>query len=55
MAISSGTPKISIDRTKTLSQEAHLGHNRWHPDITPVIEVEQGQVIGIETRDAPKS
>jgi formamidase len=52
MTTSSGSPKISIDRSKTLAQEPDLGHNRWHPAITPVIEVEPGQVIGIETRDA---
>lgn len=52
MTTSSGSPKISIDRSKTLAQEPGLGHNRWHPDITPVIEVEPGQVIGMETRDA---
>ena len=43
---------ISIDRSKPLAQEAHVGHNRWHPDIKPVCEVDPGQVIGIETRDA---
>ena len=43
---------IAIDRAKTLSQEPGTGHNRWHPDIPPIVKVEQGQVVGIETRDA---
>ncbi len=43
---------IKIDRDKKLGDEADVGHNRWHPDIRPVAEVEPGQVIGIETRDA---
>ncbi len=43
---------ISIDRSKTLQEERTCGHNRWHPDITPAAEVEPGQVIGLETRDA---
>jgi formamidase len=43
---------ISVDRNKPLAEQPHLGHNRWHPDIPPTIEVEPGQVIGIETRDA---
>ena len=43
---------IEIDRSKQLGDEADVGHNRWHPDISPVAEVEPGQVIGIETRDA---
>ena len=29
---------ISIDRTKRLREEPRKGHNRWHPDIAPVIE-----------------
>ena len=43
---------ISIDRSKTLQEEPASGHNRWHPDIAPVAEVEPGLVIGLETRDA---
>ena len=43
---------ISIDRSKTLQEERTYGHNRWHPDITPAAEVEPGQVVGLETRDA---
>ena len=43
---------IAIDRSKTLQEEPACGHNRWHPDIEPVAEVEPGQVVGLETRDA---
>lgn len=43
---------IKIDRSKQLGDEQEVGHNRWHPDIKPVAEVEQGQTVGIETRDA---
>ena len=43
---------IAVDRAKTLSQEPGRGHNRWHPDIPSIVRVEQGQVVGIETRDA---
>ncbi|MGE0826847.1 MAG: acetamidase/formamidase family protein [Candidatus Binatia bacterium] len=43
---------IAIDRNKTLGEEAATGHNRWHPDIAPVVRVEPGQVVGLETRDA---
>jgi formamidase len=43
---------ISIDRTKRLREEPHKGHNRWHPDIPPVIEVEPGEEVTLETRDA---
>jgi len=43
---------LAIDRSKRLADEPATGHNRWHPDIPPVAEVEPGQVVGIETRDA---
>src|SRR6185436_13710138 len=43
---------ISIDRTKRLREEPHKGHNRWHPDIAPVIEVAPGEEVTLETRDA---
>ena len=43
---------ISIDRTKRLREEPHTGHNRWHPDIPPVIEAEPGEEVTLETRDA---
>jgi formamidase len=43
---------ISIDRTKRLREEPQKGHNRWHPDIAPVIEVEPGEEVTLETRDA---
>ena len=43
---------IEIDRTKRLKQEPAKGHNRWHPDITPVIEADPGEEVVLETRDA---
>jgi formamidase len=43
---------ISIDRTKRLREEPRKGHNRWHPDIAPVIEVDPGEAVMLETRDA---
>ena len=43
---------IQIDRSKRLRQEPYLGHNRWHPDIPPVIEVDPGEEVVLETRDA---
>ena len=43
---------IEIDRKKRLRDEPGKGHNRWHPDIAPVIEVEPGEEVTLETRDA---
>jgi formamidase len=46
------TKGISIDRTKRLRDEQNTGHNRWHPDIPAVIEVDPGEEVTLETRDA---
>jgi formamidase len=49
---SSSSKTITIDRSKHLGEEPHTGHNRWHPDIQPVLEVEPGEEVVLETRDA---
>jgi len=46
------TKSIRIDRGKRLKHEAHTGHNRWHPDIPAILEVEPGDEVVLETRDA---
>jgi len=43
---------IQINRSKSLLEEPGLGHNRFHPDIQPVLEVDQGEEVVIETRSA---
>ena len=43
---------IDIDRKKPLKDEPNTGHNRWHPDITPVLEVDEGEEVVFQTRDA---
>lgn len=43
---------IRIDRSKQLHEETHTGHNRWHSDIPPVLRVNPGDTVVIETRDA---
>jgi formamidase len=44
--------EIRIDRSKTLAGEPGTGHNRWHPDIPPVVRCEPGDEVILETRDA---
>ena len=44
--------EIRIDRGQTLAEEPGTGHNRWHPDIAPVIRCEAGDEVVLETRDA---
>jgi formamidase len=46
------TKTISIDRRKPLAEEPRTGHNRWHPDIEPIVEVGEGDDVALETRDA---
>ncbi len=43
---------IRIDRTRPLAVEPHCGHNRYHPDIAPVLEVAEGEEVVLESRDA---
>src|SRR6516225_335124 len=43
---------IRIDRQRPLAHEPHLGHNRFHPDIAPIVEVGEGEEVALETRDA---
>jgi len=43
---------VRIDRAKRLKDEPGTGHNRWHPDIPPILSVEAGEEVVLETRDA---
>ena len=43
---------IEIDRSKRLKGDPGKGHNRWHPDVTPILEVDPGEEVSLETRDA---
>ena len=42
---------VSIDRTRPLHAEPKTGHNRWHPDIPPAVEVDESEEVALETRD----
>jgi formamidase len=44
--------RISISPGKRCADEPDRCHNRWHPDIKPVVEVEPGEIVEVETRDA---
>jgi formamidase len=43
---------VEIDRSKSLAEQPNTGHNRWHPAIPPIIEVEPGEEVALQTRDA---
>ena len=38
---------IRIDRARSLCEEPHLGHNRYHPDIEPILEVAPGRAFQV--------
>src|SRR5262245_31788658 len=44
--------EIRIDHSVPLGAEPAKGHNRWHPDIAPVVTCDPGDEVEIETRDA---
>src|SRR5919199_4232007 len=43
---------VGIDPFKPLGQEPGTGHNRWHEAIESVVEVDPGDTVVYETRDA---
>ncbi|GAA1860198.1 acetamidase/formamidase family protein [Pseudonocardia ailaonensis] len=45
------THTLHVDRSVPLAAEPHSGHNRFHPDIVPLIEVAEGDEVVIECRD----
>jgi formamidase len=46
------THNVKIDRSKSLAEEPATGHNRWHEAIPPILKVEPGDRVVMETRDA---
>lgn len=44
--------EIRIDPDLPLRDEPGTGHNRWHPDIPPIVRCEPGDEVILETRDA---
>ena len=43
---------IELDYTKRCADEPTKGHNRWHPDIPPAVEVEPEEEVVLQTRNA---
>ncbi len=40
-----------LDSTKKFTDQAKLGHNRWHPDIPPVARVKPGDSFRVHCRE----
>ncbi len=60
MAVSAPSPSLTavrshevrIDPALPLRREPHTGHNRWHPDIPPIVRADPGDEVILHTRDA---
>src|SRR5690349_4204346 len=42
---------VEIDRSKRLYEQPTTGHNRFHPDVPPIVVVEEGEEVVLHTRD----
>jgi len=42
---------VEIDRSKRLRDQPATGHNRFHPDIPPIVSVDEGEEVVLATRD----
>ena len=40
-----------LDNTKKFTDQKHVGHNRWHPDIPPAVSVKPGDVFRADCRE----
>jgi hypothetical protein len=45
------THEVRVDWSKTLAEEPETGHNRWHPDIPPIVRCDPGDEVVLQTRD----
>src|SRR5438094_7872267 len=42
---------IHINRDKMQKDDPGTGHNRWHPDLEPIVDVSPREELLLETRD----
>ena len=42
---------VEIDRGKRLKDQPATGHNRFHPDVSPILSVDEGEEVVLATRD----
>lgn len=46
------THRLDINPARPLAADPHTGHNRWHESIPPALEVDPGDTVILQTRDA---
>ena len=49
------THQVRVDYTKSLVEEPETGHNRWHPDIAPVVTWTPSTARWARTRPSRRS
>ena len=42
---------IHVDRKLPLAKQPDRGHNRWHPDVAPVVRIASGSTVEMDTID----
>lgn len=42
---------LRFDRSAPLSAQPGTGHNRWHPQIEPLLRIEPGETVRLDLRD----
>ena len=52
MSVTGNVHRVSVDLSRPLAQEPQTGHNRWHPDIPPIVRAAAGDRVILQTRDA---
>jgi len=45
------TNLFPLDNTKKFTDQKHVGHNRWHPDIPANVSVKPGDVFRADCRE----
>jgi formamidase len=51
MSITIPNRTVRLDLRTTLVTKPEFGHNRWHPDIPPIMSVRPGESISVDLRD----
>ena len=44
-----GVQRVRCEVGKPLAEQPDIGHNRWHPDIPPIAEVDPGEEVILES------
>jgi len=45
------THHVGVDRARQLADQPGTGHNRWHEDVPPILTIDPGDTVVLETRD----